>query len=378
MKSESDVFNLIEGVYQASLQDNPWHGVLRKLSTHMDAVGGVLLEIDSKDFKLVKAISENLNDSQDDCAIRMHGKCPTVAHSLARPYKHTNFDYNIVTEDYMRGSEFYDWLENVCGTKYFVGSRLNGDTPVTVLASVVYTAKQGHASREQIDHFRILSPHLANAWQIGRLRDRADAASSFTSMITSPLPWGLVGLDEQGRCIALNEQAKHILAQNDGLSLDNGKLIRAAHAAVNRTLQKVIGGVLSSNKAEILYPGDAISISRPSRRTDYVLQIMPGMNRRSDFGPSMPSALIVITDPSQPAPLDLQQLRLLFGLTEREGDLTGWLLCGMRLPDAAREMGISHRTARVHLQNVFHKTGCSSQPGLINRLRSLFPMQIGP
>ena len=377
MKSNDELIRLIEAIYQASLHEGDWKKIIMDLSTHMGAVGGAMIDIQNDMGVPLKVISEGLNDTADDFALRMFRIDPRLKHTLPIHTKHTLGDYAFTNEEEMRRSEFYDWLDRVCGTKYFIGSRLSTTDPVTSLVAISYAPEHGHPSQEQIDYFHLLSPHIGNAWQVTRLRAKADAATHFADMVTKTLPWGLAGLDGKGKCIALNEKAEAIFGLNDGLLLNEGN-IRSQYAAVDRTLQKLIDQVLRTNMGQGFSAGAALAIPRPSKRPDFALQIIPGMNRGNDVDPNYPSVLIVISDPSEPATIDIHQLRTLYGLTEREGELVGWMLTGCSLPEAAREMGVAHQTTRVHLQNVFHKTHTSSQPELINRLRSLFPIQIGP
>jgi DNA-binding CsgD family transcriptional regulator len=50
-----------------------------------------------------------------------------------------------------------------------------------------------------------------------------------------------------------------------------------------------------------------------------------------------------------------------FTLSEREAELAELFASGLRVDAIAGRMRISVNTARVHLRNVFAKTGCTSQ-----------------
>lgn len=66
--------------------------------------------------------------------------------------------------------------------------------------------------------------------------------------------------------------------------------------------------------------------------------------------------------PRRPKPC---ALRALLGLTPAEARLVAALYCQPALPAAAREIRISHETARAHLKHVFGKCEVSSQAELI-------------
>jgi DNA-binding CsgD family transcriptional regulator len=50
-----------------------------------------------------------------------------------------------------------------------------------------------------------------------------------------------------------------------------------------------------------------------------------------------------------------------FQLSTREAELAELFSTGLRVDAIAARMGISANTARIHLRNVFAKTGCANQ-----------------
>jgi len=84
-----------------------------------------------------------------------------------------------------------------------------------------------------------------------------------------------------------------------------------------------------------------------------------------------PAALVVVHQ-SGDAPLLLSRvLRDLYGLTPAECRVAQALSCGPGLPEVARQLGISHETARSQLKAIFIKTGVSSQSQLVQTLSRL-------
>ena len=66
----------------------------------------------------------------------------------------------------------------------------------------------------------------------------------------------------------------------------------------------------------------------------------------------------------------------IFGLSEREAELAELFSQGLRVQEIAVRMGVAVNTARVHLRNVFTKTGANSQIELA-RIFTMLPLLAG-
>ena len=374
MRSGGELPALIESVYQQCLEEGGWEEAHYSICRHIGAVGGVVIDVDSETLTPSKVLSVGLpkveREFSDD---GIHEISPPTQYALACKFAHTICDYDVMEEREIERHAFYDWLQNRVGVKYFIGSRLNGIGPVVSLAAVHFPAKHGPASDEQIRRFAHLRPHILNAWRVAKLQEQARSNSLFATMVSDLLPWGIIGLDRNGRCIGLNGKSHAIVNQQDGLSLDGAGHLRLAFAAVDRTLQGKLGLALRAHLGEVQFAGAALGVPRPSRRLNYSLQIIPWVDSRKSLDPCAPAVLIVIVDPSEPILFNPDHVRSLFGLTKRESDVLAQLLRGRSLPAAARRLAISHNTARVHLAAVLQKTGTKSQVELINKVRQLFP-----
>jgi DNA-binding CsgD family transcriptional regulator len=66
----------------------------------------------------------------------------------------------------------------------------------------------------------------------------------------------------------------------------------------------------------------------------------------------------------------LEMTAHIFDLSPAQKKLAGLLAEGLALPEVAERMGITHNTARTHLQRVYEKTGVSTQTALVRVLLS--------
>jgi DNA-binding CsgD family transcriptional regulator len=67
----------------------------------------------------------------------------------------------------------------------------------------------------------------------------------------------------------------------------------------------------------------------------------------------------------------LEAAAQMLGLSPAQTRLTGSIVEGLSLPDAARREGVRLSTARTHLQRVFDKVGVRTQPSLVRAVMSV-------
>lgn len=83
--------------------------------------------------------------------------------------------------------------------------------------------------------------------------------------------------------------------------------------------------------------------------------------------PSASRRVAVIVEPAHPARISAL-LMSVYGLTQRERDVTGAVLQGMSTHQIADELYLSTHTVQQHLKSVFEKTGVRSRRDLVGRI----------
>ncbi len=169
------------------------------------------------------------------------------------------------------------------------------------------------------------------------------------------LPCGLIIVDEHRKILFENDRARTQLSAGCGLGATSGTF-QIEKACVDRgfahLVQRIAAGVVhdASRKANL------IGIPDRAGRTRYVLKLVPFERRqtRSLF-------LVLIMDLMGTTQVSRARAAKVFQLSEREAELAELFSLGLRVDEIAGRMGVSLNTARVHLRNVFTKTGCSNQ-----------------
>jgi DNA-binding CsgD family transcriptional regulator len=101
------------------------------------------------------------------------------------------------------------------------------------------------------------------------------------------------------------------------------------------------------------------------------------VNTKSDTpSPNEAAALVMILDSAHPVEIAETELRQLYGFTATEARLANHLMEGLSLEECCAAMEIRRTTARMHLRNIFAKTGVRRQGELVSLL--LKSIGLGP
>jgi DNA-binding CsgD family transcriptional regulator/PAS domain-containing protein len=172
-------------------------------------------------------------------------------------------------------------------------------------------------------------------------------------------------LDSRGRVLSCHPAAEGAASPLHVI----GRRLVASERAAQPALDHAIARVLSVPGATALAP-----LTGPQGRR-YFLQVLGVPGRARDIFLSA-TALAVLIDGDEPPPhlrVDAATVAQAFALTEREAAVVCLLAEGAALTDVARRLGMQVGTVRVHLRNVFAKTGTNRQAELValfNRLRA--------
>lgn len=369
-RSEADVLRLLHTVYGAGLGERSWVEALAALSKFFDAAGAVAFDLDRSMGAIPFIQAHGVEQGQGDYADRMNAINPRMKRALAQPGCHTSFDYEALPEEVIRRHEFYEWLTRECGVKYFIGSRMIDAGAVSSFVSVEFTPRHGHADRQDIEMFRLLTEHVANAWRISRHLAKTSRVDDLNLLLLEAAPWGVVTLDHRGLVLWANGPALAAVGRGDGLRIDRGQL-HAQRAADDRSLQAAISGALAAARGEAFDGGGTLAVGRRGATIPYAAKVLP---MRCVVGPmpeNVPFVVVLISDPAHPQLPTADDLTTVFGLTAREAEVALFIAKGLPVPDIAKRMGILNGTVRVHLANVMTKTATRSQAALVGVIRAL-------
>ncbi len=176
--------------------------------------------------------------------------------------------------------------------------------------------------------------------------------------------------------LVANDTARAILQARDGLELNAEGVLSATHEN-NSGLGKVIRQVAqSSGTREAGSVNSAFSLRRPSGKRALTLFIRAVNSKTERASEREAAVLVMILDAAIPMETREAGLRQLYGFTAMEAQVANLLMEGNSLEDCCAELGIRRTTVRMHLRNIFAKTGVRRQGELVSLL--LKSIGLGP
>jgi len=166
-----------------------------------------------------------------------------------------------------------------------------------------------------------------------------------------------------GSIAVSNSAADRILDQKDGLSRGRDHTLRVP-AGQQAEFDQAVLSAISTGRAEGTGGMTTLAISRPSDCTDFVVEISPlGSGDGLDQGAKW--AVVFIIDPDDKAAVSVQNMRMVFGLTEAETDVLSLLVDGHSSAEIADIRSTSPLTARSQAKSVYAKTDVSNRADLV-------------
>jgi DNA-binding CsgD family transcriptional regulator len=186
------------------------------------------------------------------------------------------------------------------------------------------------------------------------------------ALLDHRLPMGVLILDPNGKVLAQNEEARRILDDRDGLSLQQSCVV-AARPAESAKLRRLVHEVCRRAEKAAGVAGRALRVSRPSRRRALHLFVAPLRPWGIVGASESPMAVLFVADSAHPMQTWRQIVRA-YGLTEAETQVALLSLQGARIDEIAKRRGTSRHTARAHMKRVLSKIGGKSQADLVRIL----------
>jgi len=186
---------------------------------------------------------------------------------------------------------------------------------------------------------------------------------------------GLIVCSASAELLVANQTAERIIRVGDGLVLDSDGVLSATHGD-NMSLTELVRSVAKTRTQDVVPRDSAFAVHRSSGKRPLTLFVRAVNTKTSVPSPNEAAVLVMILDSAQPIGTAEVELRQLYGFTATEARLANHLMEGLSLEDCCSAMGIRRTTARMHLRNIFAKTGVRRQGELVSLL--LKSIGLGP
>lgn len=209
---------------------------------------------------------------------------------------------------------------------------------------------------------------------LSELSERSRMSFLSAADVLNRLAEAVILVNPSGRAIFVNRAALHLLCGDDGLALDQGRLV-ARLGDGGRRLREALAAVRDAGPSD---PSVHLNIERPSGRRPYALRLC-----RLDTGPEIdgelgPMVAVFLADPVARARLSEISLCARYGLTPAEARIVADLALGHSVEAIGDLHGITRYTIHHHLKSIFRKTDTTRQPELVALVLSNSMVEASP
>jgi DNA-binding CsgD family transcriptional regulator len=220
-------------------------------------------------------------------------------------------------------------------------------------------------------HRRILAvlvPHLQMALQFSRRIAVAESGRREALRSFDRARQPVVILDRSGFAIHVNDCARRVLRDADGIDLKFGRFL-FDDVSVQAEFERALCGAVASIGRDIPAVPRQVKVKRRSSGSLYVLVVVPLPNT-SDRAllPDGTACAILIHDLDRVHGLPLERLAALYQLTPAELRTCESLYRTGSVDSAARSLSLTRNTVRSHLKSIYAKFGVANQGQLVLRL----------
>ncbi len=356
---------VVEEIYNAALDPGGWNAALRRCCSYLGGASLQVYAIDPDSRDCLFQVGHGLPQEYTDEYVEFFSKRSNRNNfHLAHPEVDVGYDYLMMDEHQLDRDECTDWRAKF-GFRYYMGGPLLRSDDALFLGAIQRSAKQGHPNKADVEAFRSLRGHLAQALRIQKRLKNLDLRHQSAWEAIEHASVGVIVLDDTGRILESNKLARRILALADGLVSEDRKL-RAQRPIDDRVLKRLIGSVFDG-----VGGGGNVAIARRDRERPYSLIVAPVQDRSVFNVPAAGRVLILINDPDSNREIPTDLLRSHYGLTKKQVELTILLAQGLRVSECADKLGIAEKTARRHLATIFARTAVHRQTDLVRLVLSL-------
>ena len=213
-----------------------------------------------------------------------------------------------------------------------------------------------------------LLPHLRQFICVRQALVRAAARNTTATALLDNPRIGVLHLDRYGRIMDVNDRARGILRNGDGLS-DRRGILRTRAPADQVRLERLLGDALpASNAAPV---SGSMLLRRSPVLPPFVVHVKPVAFPQPDYGARPVAALVLIVEPGHQRILSADLVARTLELTPKESQVAVWLAEGKSVHDMAEATGHTEASIYWHLNQIYRKQSISRQVDLVRLVLSL-------
>jgi len=353
---------IIDSIYSGACDSAELEQAVELIVQYFDAVGVTLAEIDHGAPEAQLLVGTGSIDHAFYADYKPYAHLDPAPRAFSAMATGTvNTTDRMFNAEFLRTNVFLHEFLRPHGVDGTLGGTLLQTNGRFAMIGVHYGTKQKRFEDDDVARLGRLAPHLTRALQVRRLFLQSKARGQVLEAIVNRNPTALIGLPANGPALFVNDAARRIAADNDGITLDSqGRLIAGDRMAARRLAQ--LHADVAQGGA-----GGIERLRRPSGRLPYVVLVSPLPSNDDIVVSAGGGVLVAIHDSGRSVVSTVQHLAEVLHLPRGAAKVLGALLDGIELKDYAEREAISMNTVKFHLKTAFDRTDTRSQVDLVRR-----------
>ena len=374
MYDEAALGPLVDGLYEAMLEENRWAPVLTDIARALEGTLPTLF------FHDTRAHSGSLGvcAGYDPKAIEEYQSYYARRNVWLRGGTHLLGAGSVRTShmmcsanEYVR-SEFYsDWCRPL-GVTQGIGATIMKSASQTSNIAIFSDAHRADFGEDDIRFLGALLPHLQRALKVHLHRSTLRERTRSLEAMVHQMAVAVFLVSEAGRVVFMNRPAERLVSARDGLWVEQG-VFKTLRSSETTRLAKLVHHTCRRHRGAG-EGGGTLKIPRAGRQAPLEALVTPVTGRNRDETAESAVAAVYVSDPAVlNASMDVQ-LAAYYGLTPAQARVAALICRGHTARDAAQLLSVGYNTIKAHLKQIFAKTGVRSQAQLVRLIshRSTF------
>ena len=216
-----------------------------------------------------------------------------------------------------------------------------------------------------IEQANILIPHVSKAFQLShsnrQLRQRYQAVIGALDKVQI----GVCIADQDGYLMIANQEARRILAMQDGIHLNEKQRLVVNDPQRDTQLRRAIDQAALTAAGRAFQPGETLLINRLSNEHPFLIDVTPIRDSLGELQRNMSGAMITIIDPDNHQPFQTRRVAKAYGLSDAEVEVCRLVVDGWSNQAIADERSVSLDTVKTQVRSIMNKTATSRRADLI-------------
>jgi GAF domain-containing protein len=363
MRTDSDLEQeIVEAIYLGACEPEGLIQAVRLIERYFGSAGAVLAEFDAAAPHAPLLINSGTIDQSWNKDYGVYAQFdPAPSAYAALPVGKMSTTELMFSSDFLRRNPFLNEFLQPRRVDTALGGTLLVDNGRFAMVSLLGARNRRRFDQEDIDRLERFTPHLRRALQIRRQFLRTQQRSQLLEAIAERNPAGIIAHDQAGTALFVNDAARALSMERDGLTLDRRGCLVLADRAASRRLSELQADVLGGRS------GGVIHVQRPSGAPPYLILVSPLPKPQDVLSRAQHGTLFIIHDPSRRVVSKVERIARLLRVPLGAAKVIDALIGGVDLKDYANEEGISANTVKFHLKTAFDRTGTRSQLELLRR-----------